>query len=247
MHIRLNKRGREMDLSKYMKEISLMKKQNMTEYDMYSVIGSLIREGKNVEFLSIRDVNRRRKSKRGQVFYGLSGTPDFAILNWEFDNNDNEDMKVDNIDKIYGCVEIKEADHNLLSVKDIIEKINPKDGIELGVEEGQILGEVLWYRKLLYTNGIRWMYYEWEKIDKNDWGCIKSLVETRISKEEEYRIKENIDARNSITLPNFNWYNEINFKNIKINEIELINLSEEIKDDQWNEFLYGLHNIKWNK
>lgn len=45
-----------MNLDKYKKEIELMKKQNMTEYDMYSIIASIIREGKNVELLSIRDV-----------------------------------------------------------------------------------------------------------------------------------------------------------------------------------------------
>ena len=37
-----------MNLDKYKKEIELMKKQNMTEYDMYSIIASIIREGKNV-------------------------------------------------------------------------------------------------------------------------------------------------------------------------------------------------------
>lgn len=236
-----------MNFYKYMREINLMKKQNMTEYDMYSIIAMLIRKGKNVEYLSIRDVNRRHKSKRGQVFYGLSGIPDFAILDSEFDNSDNKDMKVDNIDKIYGCIEIKEADYILLSLKDIIEKFKSKDGIEIGVEEGQILGEVLWYRKVLYTNGIRWMYYEWENIDKNDWDCVRRLVETRINMEEEYRIKKNIDSRKSVILPSFNWYNEIDFKNIKISEIELINLSNDIKDDQWNEFINKLHNIKWNK
>ena len=90
-----------MNLDKYKKEIELMKKQNMTEYDMYSIIASIIREGKNVELLSIRDVNRRRKSERGQVFYGLSGIPDFVILDLDFDNNDNKDMKINNIDKIW--------------------------------------------------------------------------------------------------------------------------------------------------
>lgn len=236
-----------MNLDKYKKEIELMKKQNMTEYDMYSIIASIIREGNSVELLSIRDVNRRRKSEKGQVFYGLSGIPDFAILDFDFDNNDNKDMKVDNIDKVYGCIEIKEAGCTLLSVKDIIEKFKSKDGIKLGDEEGQILGEVLWYRKVIYTNGIRWMYYEWEEIDKEAWDCVKELVETRINKEEEYRIKKNIDSRKSVTLPNFNWYNEIDFKNIKISEIELINLSNEIKDDQWNEFINKLNHIKWNK
>ena len=234
-----------MNLDKYKKEIELMKKQNMTEYDMYSIIASIIREGKNVELLSIRDVNRRRKSERGQVFYGLSGIPDFVILDLDFDNNDNKDMKINNIDKIYRCIEIKEVNYTLLNVKDIIEKV--KLGIELRDEEGQLLGEVLWYRKVLYTNGIRWMYYEWENIDKNDWDYIKKLVKTRINMEKEYRTKENIDSRKSVNLSNFNCYNKIKFENININEVELISLSNDIKDDQWNDFINKVHNIKWDK
>lgn len=234
-----------MNLDKYKKEIELMKKQNMTEYDVYSIIASIIREGKNVELLSIRDVNRRRKSERGQVFYGLSGIPDFVILDLDFDNNDNKDMKINNIDKIYGCIEIKEVNYTLLNVKDIIEKV--KLGIELRDEEGQLLGEVLWYRKVLYTNGIRWMYYEWENIDKNDWDYIKKLVKTRINMEKEYRTKENIDSRKSVNLSNFNYYNKIKFENININEVELISLSNDIKDDQWNDFINKVHNIKWDK
>ena len=154
-------------------------------------------------------------------------------------------MKINNIDKIYGCIEIKEVNYTLLNVKDIIEKV--KLGIELRDEEGQLLGEVLWYRKVLYTNGIRWMYYEWENIDKNDWDYIKKLVKTRINMEKEYRTKENIDSRKSVNLSNFNYYNKIKFENININEVELISLSNDIKDDQWNDFINKVHNIKWDK
>ncbi|MEN2768067.1 hypothetical protein [Ornithinibacillus xuwenensis] len=231
-----------MDLLKYKREINLMKKQNMTEYDMYSVIASLIREGNNVESLSLRDVNRRRKSGKGQVFYGLSGIPDLVILDSEFDNSDNEKMKIDNIDKIYGCIEIKGVDAALFSVKEIIDNI--KKNIKLGSDEGQILGEVLWYRKVLYTNGLTWMYYECES-DEDYGDFIKKLVETRIENEKVYKIQNNIDPKKSVTLKDFDWYNEIDFNKIKINEEKLINI-EDIKEDNWKEFLDNLHNIKWN-
>lgn len=93
-----------MDYYKYKREIELMKKQNLTEFDMYSLIIFLIRDGENVETLSVRDVSSREKSPRGQVFYGLSGIPDIVILDEDFDNRDNDEMKLDNMDKIYGCV-----------------------------------------------------------------------------------------------------------------------------------------------
>ena len=91
------------------------------------------------------------------------------------------------------------------------------------------------------------MYYEWENIDKNDWDYIKKLVKTRINMEKEYRTKENIDSRKSVNLSNFNYYNKIKFENININEVELISLSNDIKDDQWNDFINKVHNIKWDK
>lgn len=245
-----------MNLESYIREIKLMKKQNNTEYDMYSIIASLIRDGKNVENLSIRDVNRRRKSEKGQVFYGLSSVPDFVILDLEFDNNKNKGMKIDNIDEIYGCVEIKGVEYDLLSIKDILGKLNIKNKmgelnsenkIKLGIEEGQLLGEILWYRKLIFTNGIRWKYCEWENIDKENWKLVKNIVKTRIDMEKEYKNKKNVDSGSCGNLSNYLWYNNIDFRNIKIKEIELINVSNEIKEEQWSEFLNKLHNIKWNK
>ena len=65
--------------------------------------------------------------------------------------------------------------------------------------------------------------------------------------EKEYRTKENIDSRKSVNLSNFNYYNKIKFENININEVELISLSNDIKDDQWNDFINKVHNIKWDK
>ena len=58
-----------MKLNEYRMEISLMKEQNNTEYDMYSIIAALIRKGNNIKnVLSLRDVHARRRSRKGQIF-----------------------------------------------------------------------------------------------------------------------------------------------------------------------------------
>ncbi|GAA4060940.1 hypothetical protein [Amphibacillus indicireducens] len=214
-----------MDLHKYKREIELMKKQNMTEYDLYSIIASIIREGKNIESLSLRDVNRRRNSEKGKVFYGLSGVPDLVVLDFEFNNNDNKNNRIDNIDQIYGCIEIKGIDLTLLSAEDIIKKIEANK--QIGKDEQQILGEILWYRKVLYTNGLIWRYINCE-FNKNYWDVIKNLVRTNINK------------------PNpTNWYKNICTHKFTIFEEDLIDLNS-ANEDQWNQFLKRLHSIKWD-
>jgi hypothetical protein len=223
-----------MTLQEYMREMMLMKKQNFTEYDMYSVIASLMRDGRNIQELSLRDVNRRwGRTNKGRVFYGLSGVPDFAILDSEFINSENW---LDDIDMVYGCVEIKIIDNTLLSIKEIIKKINNRD--EITKEEGQLLGEVLWYKKVLYTNGLVWKFLKWTEY-QSAWENIKDLVKERIEKENEPVTKEEIPSE---------WYQseKINLKGIVINEEEYINLSADTTDEQWNKFVEKIYKIEWH-
>lgn len=242
-----------MDLNMYKREIDLMKRQNYTECDMYSIIAALIREGENVKSLSIRDVHTRRKSELGQVFYGLSGIPDLVVLHPDFNNSDNIGMNVSNIEYIFGCIEIKRVNDNLLSVFEILNKISEGNkGIKLSTMEGQLLGEVLWYKNVIYTNGIRWRYYKCESDDE----YIQNLVEARIEKEEHYRTENNISRKKSINLKELDWYKQIDVNKLKINEIKLLvqdDTKEEPKDindineDQWKRFVAELHSINWNR
>lgn len=217
-----------------MREIRLMKKQNFTEVDMYSVIASLMRAGENVKVLSLRDVNRRwGRTNRGRVFYGLSSVPDFAILDVEFVNSENW---LDNVDMVYGCVEIKGIDKTLLSINEILLKIS--NGEEITTDEGQLIGEVIWYKKVLYTNGLVWRFLEWTEY-QSSWENIKDLVKDRIEKEKGAETKEEKLSE---------WYQseKLDFNKIVINEEEYINLSEETTDDEWSEFIQKLHKIKWH-
>ena len=223
-----------MTLQEYKREINLMKNQNFTEIDMYSVIASLMRDGENVKELSLRDVNRRwGRTDRGRVFYGLSSVPDFAILDVEFVNSENW---LDDVDMVYGCVEIKGIDKTLLSIDEILIKLN--NGDEITTDEGQLIGEVLWYKKVLYTNGLVWKFLEWTEY-QSSWENIKDLVKDRIEKESGAETKEEKLSE---------WYQsqKVDFKKVVIKEEEYINLSEETTDDEWSEFVQKLHKIKWH-
>ena len=223
-----------MKLLEYMREIRLMKNQNHTEYDMYSVISSLMREGTNIKKLSLRDVNRRwGRTNRGRVFYGLSSIPDFAILDVDFINSENW---MNDIDMVYGCVEIKGINKTLISIEEVLKKISY--GEEINLEEGQLLGEVLWYKKVLYTNGLVWKFLEWNK-DESSWEQIMALVQERIRMEiEEETREENLSE----------WYlnDKIGLKKIRIKEELLITLSKNTTYDEWEEFVQRLYNIKWH-
>lgn len=224
-----------MTLKEYIREIDLMKKQNYTEYDMYSVIASIIRDGENIKDLSLRDINRRwGRTNRGRVFYGLSSIPDFAILDVDFVNSENW---IKDVNMVYGCVEIKGMDKKLLSIEEILTKVN--NGEEITSDDGQLLGEVLWYKKVLYTNGLVWKFLEWNK-DESSWENIKNLVQEQIGKGNRVETKDEKLSE---------WYksDKIDLKEIEIKEELYITLSERTTDDDWDNFIQKLYNIKWHQ
>ncbi|MDM8534302.1 hypothetical protein QUF55_06305 [Clostridiaceae bacterium HSG29] len=223
-----------MKLEEYMREITLMRKQNYTEYDMYSVIASLMRERENIKKLSLRDVNRRQgHTKRGRIFYGLSSIPDLVILDIEFVNSENW---LDDFGNVYGCVEIKNCDAKLFSAKKILKQLEEMSR-NLTSEEEQLLGEILWYKKVLYTNGLHWILFEL-KYNKNLWENIIRLVKNTIKKETESPIGE---------VKLIKWYKnkEINLNQIEIVETEYAKLNEKSNQKDWEAFLEKLDSIAW--
>ena len=70
-----------MTKEKYQKEIKLIQAQNNTEIELYPLATEIIQTA--TEGLSKRYVFGRKKSKKGNVYYGLSSFPDIAILDPE--------------------------------------------------------------------------------------------------------------------------------------------------------------------
>ncbi len=124
----------------YKDEIEIIKEQNRVECDLYSIIASILRECKNGINISLRDVSVRRGTKFSKVFRGNAGFPDFVV----------RDREKSNSAKILGAVEIKYLTIDL----------DDEDNLE------QLSGHISFYKKVLYTNGFVWRFYnpemEWE-------------------------------------------------------------------------------------
>ena len=135
-----------------------------------------------------------------------------------------------NIDKIRGCIEVKGVGENLINVisgdntleiafeeKDLIFNVSGvnclsslKKGIKIK-DVVQLFGEILWYGKVLYTNGKEWKYIEVTKCSNEK--QITTIVDLR---EKLYADYVNIHK------PVKEWYRCIsklqkNGLNIKIN------------------------------
>lgn len=135
-----------MKWEKYTTEVELIEKQNDVEHDLYNIIANVIRDSDAFSDISLRDIGNRirAKNKREKVFWGLKGFPDFVMLDKEYQPVENSiDRKY-----IYGVIEAKFVDKPLY--------INIKD-------KSQLWGHLLWFKKVIYTNGIEWRFYSVEE------------------------------------------------------------------------------------
>lgn len=165
--------------NKYFAELNLMEQQYGQEEDLYPWIYMILQmaecekrnntenDKKEYKGVSIRDLHEF--GWRNRLFYGLAGAPDFAILNkkCKFNSYNNEEI-LEHICDLYGCVEIKNVDKSLLEaseIEDRIEEIAYKK-IKASAHDYQIIGQLLCYGTVVYTNGLKWQLIRWE--NRND-------------------------------------------------------------------------------
>lgn len=168
-----------MDFYKYKDEINLIENQNNTERDLYYLVKQTLEP--YCGGLSLRIVAERRKSELGQIFYGISSVPDIAILDKDFNNEKNKVINKKNRDKLKGCVEVKNLGEKLYTLKELQEEFENKN---VGTAAGQLAGEILWYKKLLYTNGKEWKLFTFKNSGEKD-NEIIGIVTKRIKKEKK--------------------------------------------------------------
>ncbi len=217
-----------MDFYKYIDEIDLIENQNNTERDLYYLVKQTLEP--YCCGLSLRIVAERRKSRLGQIFYGISSVPDIAILDRDFNNEKNKVINKENRDKLKGCIEVKNLGEKLYTLDELKEKINNKN---VGTAAGQLIGEILWYKKLLYTNGKEWRLFTFNNSGKYD-NEIIGIVEKR--KKQEERNEE------------FNWIED---PGIEQTVIDIFILNEKIKEtlitenctNNWDEFIAEIKKI----
>lgn len=275
-----------MTLEQYMRELWLMDKQYGQEEELYPLINMLLRDGVNTENLSIRDVHKSQRIKADnnknvksrKYIDGFGSFPDLAIFDESFPDLSDEENIVSNLKKIYGCVEAKCIGKDLiefldLNATEIICEKNEEDNwigyygkknkIILNEakgranDAGQLLGELLWYGKVLYTNGVIWKYY---KLSEKSEEIINAIRKEWIS----------ADSNNGDTLQEekkkhktwiFEQCKEENLEiTIKSEEIgNLTEIYEKIKDkpsiptfdskdyDKWKIFKTNLATINWKE
>lgn len=244
-----------MTLEQYMRELWLMDKQYGQEEELYPLINMLLRDGANTEKLSIRDVNKGKRIKtenenknveQRKYIDGFGSFPDLAIFDENFpegqEPKNGEEGENTILKNIYGCVEakcigsdlIECLDPNTIAISCDKKKtyyVNKKNTSSLNGsggkanDEGQLLGEVLWYGKVLYTNGVIWKYY---KLSQKSGKEINALREKWFIAD-----RNNGDIFQNGMNPHKNWNEERKtwiFEQCEEEKLEITIKSEEIGD-----------------
>ncbi len=208
----------------YTEEIGLIKKQNYVEAELYPIVADIIKPTLK-DSLSKRYVFGRQRRGLGQIYYGLSNFPDIVILDKTYENKSRKSIKIEEWKKLRGCVEVKNLNYSLITEEKIKSTISNSFEHITG-EMGQLIGDLLWYKKVIYTNGIEWRFLSLDDKEKID-NTIVEVVNKRIETEE---------AGNS-----FDWWK--NIKDLSFNYTDIC-LSKDCRQE-WNEFVKRVKEIEW--
>lgn len=228
-----------MTKEKYQKEIKLIQAQNNTEIELYPLATEIIQTA--TEGLSKRYVFGRKKSKKGNVYYGLSSFPDIAILDKDFKDTDRDEIKEDDWNGLIGSLEIKALGNKLFNIGEIRECLLNKEK-KVTQDEGQLIGEILWYKKVLYTNGIEWEYFYVDKYSKELKESILKIVNNRIAFEKAEAEKQ--QSNKTYQKIRYDWWSE--FKNIYDKNIIICNdcITKNCMNN-WDDFIDRINKINW--
>lgn len=138
-----------MQFERYKEELALIVRQNPYEQELYSVLMYVLRSCMMQSGISYRDVSADRKAKRIHTGNLMSDNrfPDFVILDKKYSVLKEADGNNPYQSGIYGAVEIKWLVRSL-DVPKYIEHLR---------------GYLAHFRKVIYTNGLEWRFYGWNK------------------------------------------------------------------------------------
>ena len=100
---------------------------------------------------------------------------------------------------------------------------------------GQLIGELLWYGRVIYTNGHIWKYLEIENFDLIA-GKRKDMYKKSKNTEKD-DVEENL------------WCNKFNNVSFQVKETPLITIDDSTTEIEWEDFKTTLRNLSkdWNK
>lgn len=215
-----------MNREEYMDEIQLIQDQNDTEFEIYPLVSEII--SPTLKELSKRYVFARRRSPLGHIYYGISSFPDIAILDRNFRNKECKVVEEENWNKLKGCVEVKAYNKPLYNLKELKDYIYSSKCEKQLNEVAQLIGEIIWYKKVLYTNGVQWKLFTFKSYSN-----YKDIIIESVNK----RINNSLQK---------DWWNKPAISNIINKEI----LEETIIDDcinNWVEFIRNIEKINWKE
>ena len=211
----------------YSEEIKLIEKQNDVEAELYPLVAGIIQP--TLKNLSKRYVFGRQRSSMGQIYYGLSNFPDIVILDKSYENKSRKSIKIEDWRQLRGCVEVKNLNHRLIAEEEI--KSTLLNNFEHMTQEmGQLIGDLLWYKKVIYTNGLQWRFLSITDDDNNELANrIIEVVNKRIKLEEGKHP--------------FDWWENIEMKDGMLNYTDICLAKDCIQE--WDKFIKRVNNIKW--
>lgn len=237
-------------LQEFRNELKLMEKQYGQEEELYPYIYMLLREAGFTQEYSVRSVARARRAKsvKGrELLMGYTAFPDIAILDKSFFENEKGEYQPENeIEKLYCCVEAKKIKEKLLNVKGEIQIEHDKKAKIISKTDtvvalcsakgkatayGELIGELLWYGHVIYTNGYEWKYLKIENFYETKDNDLSNL------RKELYQtcVKNN---------KNHPWCDKFENKIFEVTETPLINIGENTDEIDWKNFKASLRDIK---
>ena len=216
-----------LDKEYYSEEIRLIEKQNDVEAELYPLVAGIIQP--TLKNLSKRYVFGRQRSSMGQIYYGLSNFPDIVILDKSYENKSRKSIKIEDWRQLRGCVEVKNLKHGLMTEEEIRTTLSNKP-MHITREMGQLIGDLLWYKKVIYTNGLQWRFLSITDDDNNELvNRIIEVVNKRIKLEEGKHP--------------FDWWENIEMKDGMLNYTDICLAKDCIQE--WDKFIKRVNNIKW--
>jgi hypothetical protein len=213
-----------MTWKEYIEEIELIEKQNNVEHDLYNIIFNILKERKAFKKISVRNVcDRKRTIDQDEfLFWGIKGFPDFVLIDKEYG------IKEKTKNMILGALEAKYVGVELL-LKD--------------EDKSQLIGHLLWFKYVIYTNGIEWRIYNCDWYNVSEKGIDDLQKETYSIRGSKQEVKEKWENVNQRILKQFN-LQDLKPKCFILRKVDKYN---NIKWDysEWKKLIKYLNHIKF--
>ena len=143
------------------------------EQELYLLIACIMREmlsKQQLKDILVRDVSLRRRPRRftddgarekktdgSYDFWGIGGYPDLLVVDKQFGT------KTNGIDNIHLALEAKYIGEKLVDFDALTDGNMSEDKLKNKLitkkDYLQLMGSILWFKKVIYTDGVTWSYY----------------------------------------------------------------------------------------